>query len=255
MEFLAARQHGPADNYPITRIVMHGTVSPCVPGGAAAVARMFHTSSRDASTQYVVDPTTVVQCVPENVIAYGAPPNKGAIHVEQCDPQGGSPSRWQDAPHQAMLRLAARLVAGLCKKYDLPIRKLDPADLLAGRKGICGHADVSQAWHQTDHVDPGPDYPWEQFLSLVRYYATPATTPPSTTAKDELMFIVSLKSSPAQYVSNGLTRRWIPGPSYKADLITAGLNPHVFEFETVNGLEAMAGPLVPGTPDYTPPAA
>lgn len=171
MFFQQARNHGPAGNLPITRIVMHGTVSPCRAGQARATAHMFSTTTRDASTQYVVDPGEVVQCVKDNVIAYGAPPNKGAIHVEQCDPQAGLGSRWQDANHQAMLRRAAALVAVLCTKYKIPIRKIDAHDLLRGKKGICGHLDVTQAWHQTTHVDPGPDYPWDQFISLVKFYA------------------------------------------------------------------------------------
>lgn len=171
MFFKQARNHGPADNLPITRIVMHGTVSPCRTGQARATAEMFATTKRDASTQYVVDPGEVVQCVKDTVVAYGAPPNKGAIHIEQCDPQAGKVTRWQDDNHQAMLHRAAALTAVLCHKYSIPIRKIDATDLKRGKKGICGHSDVSAAWHQTTHTDPGVGYPWEQFIKLVTFYS------------------------------------------------------------------------------------
>lgn len=208
MDFIPARQHGPAANFPIMRIVMHGTVSPCVAGGARDVAKMFKNSNRDASTQYVVDPSEVIQCVKDDTIAYGAPPNKGAIHVEQCDPQAGDRSRWRDANHQAMLRLAAQLVAKLCLKYDIPIRKIDSSDLLAGRKGICGHKDVSLAWHQTDHVDPGPDYPWDQFISLVKQYANPAPIP-APTRKGKMRLIQPGGPGNPIYVTDGMKIRWV----------------------------------------------
>jgi hypothetical protein len=111
---------------------MHGTVTPCVPGGARAVARMFATTKRNASTQYIVDPGEIVQAVRDDTIAYGAPPNKGAIHVEQCDMQEGPgiTVAGRQPPGHAPPRRA--LVARLCLKYDVPIRKLNAADLKAG---------------------------------------------------------------------------------------------------------------------------
>lgn len=252
MQYIAARNHGPATNYPIKRVVIHGTVSPCVQGGALAVATMFSKSNRDASTQYVVDPFEVIQCVPDNTVAYGAPPNTGSIHVELCDMQGGSPSRWLDDLHQSMLARAAGLVASLCLKFKVPIEHIGPAELRAGQEGICGHVDISNAWHQTDHVDPGPDFPWTQFLALVNQAAHPQ--PPAKHRKGEAMFLVSLKSSPAQYVSNGQTRRWVPSAAYKQILLDLGCDPNVREFDTTAGMEAVAGPLVSGTPDYNPGA-
>lgn len=255
MIFVQARNHGPANNFPINRIVIHGTVTQCVPGGARAVARMFANTSRDASTQYIVDPGEIVQAVRDDTIAYGAPPNKGAIHVEQCDMQEGPASRWQDANHQAMLRLAAALVARLCLKYDVPIRKLNAADLKAGRRGICGHSDVSQAWHQTTHVDPGTAYPWDQFLALVREAANPKPTPPARPSEDEVSAFASLKTGPkagAVYITNFLGRRWIPAAAYKGFMVDAGVDPHIYEFDSEAGLNAFAGPLVGD--DYTPEA-
>lgn len=163
-----AKFHGGPQAGPFTRIVVHCTVSPTERGGARTVARYFReTVTRPSSAHYVVDPFESVQVVGDHTVAYHAPPNENTIGVELCDPQAGPPARWRDELHDAMLRRAARLIARLCLAYGVPVEKLTPADLLAGRRGICGHADVTNAWHQTSHTDPGLGFPWLRFMGLV----------------------------------------------------------------------------------------
>jgi N-acetyl-anhydromuramyl-L-alanine amidase AmpD len=160
-------------NKPISRIVMHSTVSPCKPGGAQAIARYFRSKAAGGSAHYVVDPTGAVQVVYDDTIAWHAPPNPHSIGVELCDMPGSdeahkaSVKRWNDKNHSAMLDHAAELVAGLCLAYDVPIRKIGPGQLKAGQHGICGHVDVSTAWHQSTHWDPG-HFPWADFIAAVQ---------------------------------------------------------------------------------------
>lgn len=175
MLYVQAKRHGGGGNTPPTRIVIHGTVSPCRAGQARKTADYFRTVTRPASAHYVVDPGEVVQCLTDDTIGYHAPPNARSIGVELCDPQSGSGKRWSDADHEAMLVRAAALVRDLAVKYNIPTRRLTVADLVAGRKGLCGHVDVSNAWHQTTHVDPGPDFPWDHFLDLVNGDDMPLT--------------------------------------------------------------------------------
>lgn len=164
-----AKFHGDSDNKPIHRVVIHATVSPCVEGGARAVAAYFReTVTRPSSAHYVVDPGERVQVVFDSVVAYHAPPNQHSIGVELCDPQAGKATRWFDTPHQQMLKRAAKLVARLCLAYGVPIRKLDVEALRAGAHGVCGHVDVSNAFRQTSHTDPGDGFPWPQFMEQVR---------------------------------------------------------------------------------------
>lgn len=163
-------------NLPVSRIVIHGTVSPCVAGGARNVARYFQQQNSGGSAQYLVDPGEIVQCATDDTICWHAPPNQGSIGIELCDPVSGSAARWADASHDKMLRLAAGLVRSLCAKYGIPVVKLSVADLLAGKHGICGHVDVSQAWHQTDHTDPGASFPWPKFIGYIAG-TTPTPTP------------------------------------------------------------------------------
>lgn len=154
---------------PLRRIVIHCTVSPCERGGARNVARYFRDSvTRPSSAHYIVDPGEVVQVVGDHTVAFHAPPNTDTIGVELCDMQGGPIARWEDANHRAMLQRAAELVAELCLAYDVPRRRLGHLRLRAGQRGITGHVDVSRAWGQTNHSDPGDGFPWATFMNLVR---------------------------------------------------------------------------------------
>jgi N-acetyl-anhydromuramyl-L-alanine amidase AmpD len=170
---------GGGDNKPINRIVIHCTVSPTVQGGARATAAYFRSAAAGGSAHYVVDPYEVVQCVYDGTVAYHAPPNQHSLGVELCDPMKGKAARWQWLEHEAMLHLAARLVAQLCLAYDVPIVRLSEKDLRAGKHGICGHVDVSQAFKQSTHWDPGPDFPWPRFMALVKGEAAALAKPSS----------------------------------------------------------------------------
>lgn len=168
-----AKYHGSKTNKPIDRIVIHGTVTPCLPGWVRAVARYFRESViRPSSAHYVVGPAGQCQVVYDSVVAYGAPPNPHSIHIELCDPQRGKGSRWHGIMHRRMLNRAAKLTAQLCLANNVPVIKLHPYDLRLGRRGICGHVDVSLAFHETTHTDPGPDFPWDEFIARVHTWVT-----------------------------------------------------------------------------------
>jgi N-acetylmuramoyl-L-alanine amidase CwlA len=166
-----AKFHGGADNKPVDRVVMHSTVGPTKAGSARGIAKYFRESvTRPSSAHYVVDADEVVQVVYDSVVAYHAPPNTHSIGVEMCDmPATGIKAvlRWWDADHRAMIRQAARLVAGLCLAYDVPVQFVKSDGLRAGKRGITTHAQVSGAWHETTHWDPGA-WPRGRFMRRVR---------------------------------------------------------------------------------------
>jgi N-acetyl-anhydromuramyl-L-alanine amidase AmpD len=185
VKFMQAAHHS-GTQAAVSRIVVHATVSPCVRGGAVSVARYFQSAGAGGSAHYVVDPGEIVACLKETVVAWHAPPNTGSIGIELCDPQKGAAERWQDDDHQDMLRLAAGLVRRVAARWDVPLRRLTVAELRAGRRGICGHIDVSNAFRQTDHSDPGPGFPWAQFMAMVTDDAGPAPET-ATTWTEELV--------------------------------------------------------------------
>lgn len=179
----AAHDSGPQAE-PFTRVVIHSTVSECKAGGRYDIARYFRSKGSGGSAHYVTDPVGVVQCVPDHVVAWHAPPNPRTLGIEMCDTPGPVPGdgrvralvkaarrtwRWRKPTQQAMLHVTAQLTAQLCLAYDIPAVWLSPADLRAGRRGVTSHNNVSSAWHQSTHWDPG-FWPRRRFMGLVRAY-------------------------------------------------------------------------------------
>ncbi len=166
----ANKSSGKGNKPPVNRIVIHSTVSPCKRGGARAIAAYFRSKAAGGSCHYVVDPGEVVQVVYDGVIAWHAPPNKNSIGIEMCDyPHGSSKARWKDAAHKEMLERVAKLTAELCLAYNVPRKFLKPADLKAGKRGITTHNNVSLAFRQSSHWDPGA-WPRVRFMRKVRKY-------------------------------------------------------------------------------------
>jgi N-acetyl-anhydromuramyl-L-alanine amidase AmpD len=77
--------------------------------------------------------------------------------------------QWADEFSTAMIAIVAKRVAKAALCWNIPIRKLTPAELKAGASGICGHVDQTVAYEvKGGHTDPGPNFPWEKFLNQVR---------------------------------------------------------------------------------------
>lgn len=155
-------------NKPVRRIVLHSTVSPCRSGQARKTAEYFRSENSGGSAHYAVDPYETIQCVLDSVIAWHAPPNPGSLGVEMCEyPHPTNLKRWNDAEHRLMFRRAARLVAELCLAYDVPPYYAGAVSLKLGRRGVTTHAQVSKAWRQSTHWDPGA-WPRVKFMREVR---------------------------------------------------------------------------------------
>lgn len=62
-----------------------------------------------------------------------------------------------------MLRAGATVVRHWCDVRKIPMQRVTAATL----PGILGHADT-RVWGGTDHTDPGPGFPWDRFIELVK---------------------------------------------------------------------------------------
>lgn len=161
-------------NQPPTRYVVHATAggrgypAESAPGVARGTAEYFTRSATPGSAHYVHDAGGAEEhCVPEDTIAWHAPPNPRSIGDEICADPDYTRDEWlSDAVWPAVAASATRC-RDVCDRYGIPKVKLTPADLLAGKSGICGHVDVSDAWHQSTHWDPGPDFPWDRYMAVV----------------------------------------------------------------------------------------
>lgn len=154
-----------ANRASVDAIVLHSAEDGEYLSSAEAIANYFHLGPKEpASAHLVVDCDSIVRCVPDEHIAYHAPPNEFSIGIEQAGYAKQTRDEWLDPYGQKMLRLVARLVAFEAKKWDIPLVWLTPETLRAGGRGLCTHNDVRLAFHQTKHTDPGPNYPKDVVL-------------------------------------------------------------------------------------------
>ncbi|MEV6730555.1 N-acetylmuramoyl-L-alanine amidase [Streptomyces sp. NPDC051364] len=170
MDFVQAKWYGPGRTVPIRVVVIHDMEAPEGPMTAENVAHWFSTmdASSKASAHVCVDNDSAVRCVADGDRAWHAPgANSDGLGIELAGYARQSREEWLDQYSKGVLEQAARVVAGWCQKHNIPAVKLTAAELKAGKRGIVGHRDVSAAYGQTDHTDPGPNFPWDYFLARV----------------------------------------------------------------------------------------
>jgi N-acetyl-anhydromuramyl-L-alanine amidase AmpD len=177
----------PAKGRAIDVVVMHTMEIAERKDAAEICARWFASPASKVSAHYCVDADSVVQCVREDDIAWHARGgNTTSIGVELAGFARQTRKDWTDEYSRAVLARATTLVADVCARRTIPVRWLTPDDLVAGRRGIAGHVDVSEAYGKSDHWDPGAGFPVERFLALVRSAQQRAKSkpkPPSSTAR------------------------------------------------------------------------
>lgn len=185
-------------NLPVHRIVIHST-SPGIGypkasanGMARSTAHYFQSSSSGGSAHYIVDAADEEHCVHDKAIAWHAPPNQGSIGIEICGEAYYTNAEWVSDKVTPLLVKAAARAAELCHRFGVPVVKLSVSDLRAGKRGICGHVDVSNAWHQSDHTDPGPHFPWPEFIALVKKHMPSVQSTPTITVPKFLGRIITL---------------------------------------------------------------
>ena len=168
LPFVQARNFYTGRRRSIRAIVLHTMEAAEKPTTAENVAAWFAGPNAPmASAHFCVDSDSIVQCVRESDTAFAAPGlNADGIQIEMAGYAAQGADGWADAYSTAMLELAAGLVAELAARWSLPVRFVDAAGLLRGEEGITTHAEVTKAYRESTHTDPGPTFPMTLFLQL-----------------------------------------------------------------------------------------
>lgn len=166
------------DGCQVAFVVIHYTAG--AEGRTAAESGAAYDKRRpdQVSTHFFADSDSVVQEVKLADRAYAAfgNGNRLGVQMEICGTLQ-TYAQWLDPVSAATLANAARATAELCKRFGLEARRLTHDEMRrawsargkgAIARGIVGHVDCTVAYGQGDHTDPGPQFPWDYFLGLVR---------------------------------------------------------------------------------------
>jgi N-acetyl-anhydromuramyl-L-alanine amidase AmpD len=168
--FVQARNYTPVGGRKIKLVVIHTMEAFEKPDTAENVATwLAGTSAPKASVHYCVDADSIVQCVKDGDVAWHAPgANSNGIGIEHAGYARQSAEDWADSYSEATLVRSAALTAKLCSVYGIPVQAVDADGLVRGESGITTHRAVSTAFKKSTHTDPGPHFPMDQYVSLVR---------------------------------------------------------------------------------------
>lgn len=177
--------------------------------GAENTASYFTNSGIDVSSHYVTDDDSTVQCVDEGDEAWtNAPWNPFSITIEQDGRAAWSRDYWL-ANHDGLLNQTAALVADICTRHSIPIRRVTPVEVAAAARGgglgmasgVITHVDLNTAaralgksyfqglgyisssysdssfFGLTSHTDCGAGYPIDVVLDRAAAHASPTVAP------------------------------------------------------------------------------
>ncbi|MGW3630652.1 N-acetylmuramoyl-L-alanine amidase [Streptomyces sp. NPDC005122] len=142
------------DDYAIDRVVIHVTQ-----GSYRSAVKVFEDPGHGAAAHYIVrGDGHITQMIRELDVAFHAG-NRGYNERSVGIEHEGFVERASSFT-DAMYRESARLTAGICARYGIPV----------DREHIIGHVEVPG----TDHTDPGRYWDWDRYLRLVRRALTGA---------------------------------------------------------------------------------
>lgn len=201
-----------ANRTSVQLIVIHTTEGSSHEQSAEDGAAYNQRRDDGTSAHYFVDSNSIVHCVRTADQAHTArrQGNRRGVHYELCGKAGWSAATWQGGYQQAMLRRAAAQCARDAKKWGIPVRHLTVAQVAAGAKGFCSHWDITRAFPEDNgtHTDPGPNFPWTQFLNMVRAELDPPNE------EDEMANLFELDEqadgTPTSQAGNALWAQGIP---------------------------------------------
>lgn len=122
-----------------------------------------------SSYQFVTDTDlTAIPCTPLDVVSYSAGgANHDGVHICIPGKAGQTRAEWHDPISREYIDTLAAIMLDVAGWEDIPLRRLRWEQVRAGESGYCGHHDVSLAYQQSDHTDPGAQFPWDSLATAI----------------------------------------------------------------------------------------
>lgn len=137
----------------------------------------------------ITDTDRVLPCVADDFVAYAASGgNRDGLHLCLPVKAGQTRAQWLDATSRPYIRIAAWWIVDKARAHRLPLVRISPAELAAGRLGYCDHGTVSKAFGLSTHTDVGPNFPWDVLAADIATFATPPPPPTDWTPGGTMLY-------------------------------------------------------------------
>lgn len=208
MDHIQSRNFGRGRSKKVRLIVIHTMETGEAGGTARRIAEwMAGPRAPRASSHYFIDAKEALSGVHERDTAWAAPgANADGVQFEHAGRAAQGDSQWHDAESRAILMRSAAIAAGVTKRHGIPIRHLTNAELRAGKAGFIGHNQASEVYKRSSHWDPGPGFPWDDYLALVKAHRAKLDGKPWTR-----------RAAIAAAAALGLTLAWFAGTGLRDD--------------------------------------
>lgn len=172
---------------PIQGICIHTTENPFT--SAALAVADYQINSRTGSYHRLVDDAgQIVLCNTDDWITWstGNQGNDVLLHVSAVAYAASTREQW--LAHPRLLDGIAKVVAHWATLHAIPLVKLTDHQLMAGQRGIVGHAET-RIWGGTDHTDPGAGFPYDIIITKAKAIigGQKAPGPSDTRSMDKLI--------------------------------------------------------------------
>lgn len=169
----------------------------------------------DAGAHYYVDKTQVIQALNTDLGAGHAGsswPNRHCIAYEITGWNSFSHDRWLS---DVAWNLLARQVKRDCERWDIPMRWLTVDQLKRGERGFSTHDDCRRAFGGTSHTDPGPNFPKDHLIALLKGTAIEEDDMPTP---KELWHTDGLIDAPTDAPDRKTNPYWAPASALRGTL-------------------------------------
>lgn len=146
---------------------------------AAAMARYQQSPAAGGSYHLVIDRDgKTVRENDDEFIPWAAmfTGNRAGWHISLAGRAAFTREQWLARPSQ--LNKLAEVLAAYSKAKNIPLVKLSPAEVKQRKRGVAGHADITAAWGESDHTDPGAAFPYDVVLTRANHLLNPAPPQP-----------------------------------------------------------------------------